>query len=137
MTALVAPYPSSEKLVVEVLSAAYSGLGYVISPVVPDTLPTVVITAEDTTGAPLNIWVDKPVMVLSTITSKHLSGDAGYGISETLCRDLWVQLFNARSIPWNNGVISDVKIVAQPHRVPDTNVDTFRFQTTIQLTVHA
>jgi hypothetical protein len=124
-------------LVVEILSSAYAGLNYAISPVVPDVLPAVTITCEDTTGAPLNIYVDKPVMVLSTITSKHISGDSGYGIADGLCHDLWVQLYNARAIRWNNGVLSGLKIVSQPHRVADTNVDTFRFQTTIQLTVHA
>jgi hypothetical protein len=139
MTAQVAAYPAAEKLVVEILSAAYAGItpAYVISPVVPDTLPLVTITVEDMTGAPLNIFVDKPVLVLSTITSRHTSGDAGYGISDELCHDLWRQLFNARAIRWNNGVVSAVKVVADPHRVPDTNVDIFRFQTTIQLTVHA
>lgn len=137
MNAQVQAYPAAEKLVYEILSAAYDGEGYYIAPVIPDTLSTVTITVQNISGSPLNIWVDKPVLELSSITSKHISGDAGYGVADALCHDFWVQLFNARGLQFENGVVTAVEVVSDPHRIVDVNVDTYRFATTVRLTVHA
>jgi hypothetical protein len=133
----VQPYPAAEALVIEVLSSVYDGLGYAISPVIPDTLPTVTVTVQGITGKPVNIRLDNPVLVLSAITSKHISGDSGYGIGDQLCHRFWADLYNQRGVQWSSGVITDVRTISSPHRVVDVNVDTFRFETTLQLAVHS
>jgi hypothetical protein len=133
----VSPYPAVEALVVQVLSAIYPPPNYYVSPVVPNTLRTVTISVESITGVPVNIWLDKPVIELSAITSKHISGDQGYAIGDGLCHQFWADLYNVRGQVFSNGIITDVKVVAGPHRIVDVNVDTFRFATTLQLTTHA
>lgn len=137
MTALVSSYPEAEKLVVEVLNSAFTGLNYYIATVVPSTLPTVSIAVQGLTGKALNVRLDEPVLEVSAITTKHISGDAGYGIADTLAHQFWPALYNARSLRWNNGVITDVKVVSSPHRIQDTNSDMFRFAGIYQLTIHA
>jgi hypothetical protein len=135
--AQISAYPAAEALVIEILSSLYAPPTYYVSPIVPDTLRTVTISVEGITGVPANIRLDKPVLELSAITSKHISGDAGYAVGDQLCHNFWVDLYNVRGQQWNNGVVTDVKVVAGPHRIVDVNVDTFRFATTLQLTTHA
>jgi hypothetical protein len=137
MTSQVSPYPSAEVLVIQVLSALYSNEGYAISTTIPDTLPAVAIIVETITGAPENVWVDRPVVGVDVITSKHLSGDAGYGIADNLSHQLWADLYNSRGQQFSGGVISAVKVMAGPRRIVDINVDTFRFAATYQLSIHA
>lgn len=137
MTAQVSPRPSAEKLIIEILAAEYAGMGYSIATVSPDDLPAVAIVVDTITGGDLNIRIDLPVMQIGVITSKHISGDAGYGIADTISRDIWAVLWNSRGQQFDNGIISMVKTMSTGHRVSDTNVDVFRFVATYQLTIHA
>jgi hypothetical protein len=137
MSWLVSPYPSAEALVIEILSAQYAGQGYSIATETPAQLPTIAIRVETITGHPLNIRLDEPVVEIDVITSKHISGDAGYGIADVLAHQIWADLYNSRGQQFTNGTISLVKTVAGPRRVVDINVDTFRFAATYQLTIHA
>jgi hypothetical protein len=130
------PYPSVEKIVVQVLISLF-GDEYTISTIVPDNPTKIAIRVQRISGAGDNIQVDKAIVEVDVITSKHISGTAGYGIADDLSRDIRAALYNQRSLPNANGVIQAVRTIAGPRRIPDINVDTFRFAATYEISVHA
>ncbi len=134
--AQVQPYPSVEKMVVQALTAIY-GDTYTISTVLPDQLTKVAVRVQRISGSGTNIWVDKPIVEVDVITSKHVSGSAGYGIADDLSRQIQADLYNLRSLPNVNGVVCYSRTLAGPRRIPDLNEDTFRFAATYEMSVHA
>jgi hypothetical protein len=135
--AQVEPYPSVEKMIVQALIAIYGTDSYSISTVLPDTLTKTAIRVQRLSGAPENIQVDKPLVEIDVVTTKNLSGTAGYGIASDLALEIQAALFNLRSLPLPNGVIVISRTIAGPRRITDVNVDTYRFAMTLEISVHA
>ena len=128
--------PSVEKIVVQALIAKY-GSTYTISTVLPDNPTKVAIRVQRISGAGNNIQVDKAIVEIEVITSKHISGTAGYGIADGLSREVQAALYNLRSLQLPTGVIQFVRTIAGPRRIADLNADTYRFAATNEISVHA
>jgi len=123
-------------MVVQALIAIY-GNEYSISTVLPEPIVQTAIRVQRLTGAPDNIWIDKPLVEVDVVTTKLVSGTAGYGLADVLSRDIQANLFNLRSLPLLEGVIQAVRTITGPRRIPDISVDTYRFAATYELSVHA
>jgi hypothetical protein len=126
---------SVEKLIIKALKALY-GSTYEISSILSDTPDRPAIRVQRIGGAAANIQIDRPLVEVDVITSKHISGENGYGVADDLSLQVQADLSNMRSLPGANGVVQFSKTIAGPRRIPDLNEDTFRFAATYELSIH-
>ncbi len=137
--AQASPHPSAEALVAGALSDLYaeSHPEYVFCTVLPDDLTAITVRVQRLGGPVSNVRIDRPIIEVDVITTKHISGDAGYGVADTLSLQIQADLFNLRGLPLSRGVIQSSRTVTGPRRIPDLSEDTFRFAATYDLSIHA